>query len=148
MECLDCGLQRSERATQIVANRSEKLAAGAVLHARVTLGERTSVGARSELHPGVVLYPHVSLGEDCIVHSGAVIGADGFGLISYWSGDLKVAHCADATCSSAIVATLDSAGSIGPHSSIAIGVYGRGLISYYDVSNGDLKAAHLGIGVP
>lgn len=62
-----------------VVGAGARVGAGAVLHARVTLGERTSVGARSELHPGVVLYPHVSLGEGCIVHSGTVIGADGFG---------------------------------------------------------------------
>lgn len=62
-----------------VVGAGARVAAGAILHARVTLGDRTRVGARTELHPGVVLYPHVSLGEDCIVHAGTVIGADGFG---------------------------------------------------------------------
>ena len=31
------------------------------------------------LHAGVTVYPRVSIGACCILHSGAVIGADGFG---------------------------------------------------------------------
>jgi hypothetical protein len=44
--------------------------------------------------------------------------------------------------------TLDSASYVGQYTSIAIGADGLGLISYYDSTNEDLKAAHLGIGVP
>jgi UDP-3-O-[3-hydroxymyristoyl] glucosamine N-acyltransferase len=62
-----------------VVGAGARIAAGAVLHARVTLGPACGVGADSVLHPGVVLYPHVTVGERCILHSGAVIGADGFG---------------------------------------------------------------------
>ena len=40
------------------------------------------------------------------------------------------------------LATLDSAGDVGRHSSIAIGADGLGLISYYDATNGDLRVAH------
>ena len=76
------------------------------------------------------------------------IGADGLGLISYHdvgNGDLKVAHCADVACTSASHATtIDTGGTddVGEHTSIALGADGRGLISYYDRSNGDLKVAH------
>jgi hypothetical protein len=73
------------------------------------------------------------------------IGADGLGLISYWDGfygDLKVAHCSDALCSSATVYTLDSAGVVGLDTSITIGADGLGLISYYDATYEDLKVAH------
>ena len=52
---------------------------GAVLHARVSVGARAVVGRGTELHPGVVLYPDVRIGECCLVHAGAVLGADGFG---------------------------------------------------------------------
>ena len=73
------------------------------------------------------------------------IGGDGLGLVSYrdnTNGDLKVAHCSDAACSSASLYTLDSAGNVGEYTSIAIGGDGLGLISYYDFTNGDLKVAH------
>ena len=58
---------------------------GATIAARVRVGARTQVGAASRigedslLHPGVTVYPACTLGARCIVHSGAVIGADGFG---------------------------------------------------------------------
>jgi hypothetical protein len=42
------------------------------------------------------------------------------------------------------LSTLDSAGAVGAHSSLAIGIDGLGLVSYFDVTNGDLKVAHCG----
>jgi hypothetical protein len=59
------------------------------------------------------------------------------------NSDLKVAHCTDVACTTASHATLDSTGDVGYFTSVAIGTDGLGLISYYDVSNGDLKVAHL-----
>ncbi len=67
----------------------------------VTLGDRVKIGARVTLYPGVfvgddstigddaVLYPNVVVREGCsigarvIVHSGTVIGADGFGYVQH-----------------------------------------------------------------
>jgi UDP-3-O-[3-hydroxymyristoyl] glucosamine N-acyltransferase len=37
------------------------------------------VGAESRLISGVILYPGVRIGRRCILHAGAVVGADGFG---------------------------------------------------------------------
>jgi UDP-3-O-[3-hydroxymyristoyl] glucosamine N-acyltransferase len=44
------------------------------------VGEGASIGDDSCLYPGVVVYPGCRLGARAIVHSGAVIGADGFGI--------------------------------------------------------------------
>lgn len=61
------------------------IAAGARLGDGVRIAERCSIGAEvvigagTRLYPGVTLYPRVSLGANCILHSGVVIGADGFG---------------------------------------------------------------------
>ena len=64
----------------------------AVIEADVELGERSWVGpacivqrgarlgADTRLVARVNLYPGVELGARCLVHAGAVIGADGFGL--------------------------------------------------------------------
>jgi UDP-3-O-[3-hydroxymyristoyl] glucosamine N-acyltransferase len=59
--------------------------AGAVLGERVQVGAGctilagASVGDDTQLMPRVTLYPAVSIGARCLLHAGAVIGADGFG---------------------------------------------------------------------
>ena len=74
----------------------------------VTLGDRVTIGARVTLYPGVfvgadstvgddsVLYPNVVVREGCsvgarvIVHSGTVIGADGFGYVQHQGRHHKI----------------------------------------------------------
>lgn len=45
------------------------------------IGDGVRIGAGTVLYPGVHVYPGVEIGERCIIHSGAVIGADGFGFV-------------------------------------------------------------------
>ena len=52
---------------------------GAVIGAQCFIGERASVGAGTRLSAQVVLGADCHIGTNGIVHSGAVIGADGFG---------------------------------------------------------------------
>jgi UDP-3-O-[3-hydroxymyristoyl] glucosamine N-acyltransferase len=58
---------------------------GAVISAGVVIAHQAHVGAGAQVGAGTRLAPHVTLAEGCtlgargIVHSGAVIGADGFG---------------------------------------------------------------------
>lgn len=74
----------------------------------VTLGDRVTIGHRVTLYPGVfvgsdstigddaVLYPNVVVRESCslgarvIVHSGTVIGADGFGYVQHQGRHHKI----------------------------------------------------------
>src|SRR5262249_38967276 len=44
-------------------------------------GRRGSMGARGMLHPNVTVYGNVDIGRRRILHSGCVIGADGFGYV-------------------------------------------------------------------
>ena len=55
------------------------LASGVEIGAGAHVGAGTRVGAGSVVHPNATLYHGVTIGERCVIHSGAVIGADGFG---------------------------------------------------------------------
>ncbi|MBR7887339.1 UDP-3-O-(3-hydroxymyristoyl)glucosamine N-acyltransferase [Marinomonas sp. A79] len=50
-----------------------------VIGAGCVIGRGVVLGKGTYLYPNVTLYHGVHLGEDCIIHSNAVIGADGFG---------------------------------------------------------------------
>ena len=54
---------------------STRIGAGSVLGAKV------SIGLNCDLYPNVTVYPGVRLGDRVIVHSGAVLGSDGFGYV-------------------------------------------------------------------
>ena len=55
------------------------VAGGAVIGAHGVLGARSQVGAHTRLAARVTLGAGCRVGERCILHSGVVIGADGFG---------------------------------------------------------------------
>lgn len=82
-----------------------------------------------------------SVGE----YSSITIGTDGLPVISYYdntNGDLKVAKCVNAACTgTSTITTVDSTGNVGQYSSLAIGIDGLPVISYYDVTNQSLKVA-------
>jgi UDP-3-O-[3-hydroxymyristoyl] glucosamine N-acyltransferase len=72
------------------------IGAGVRIGARAQIGpgcilaEAVTVGADTRLSARVTLLRRVSLGERCIVHPGAVIGADGFGFARERAGWTKV----------------------------------------------------------
>jgi hypothetical protein len=72
-----------------------------------------------------------------------VIGTDGFGLVAYYdsaNGDLRVAHCTDAACTSVTTATVDSTGDVGRKAAMVMASPGP-VISYEDTTNGAIKLA-------
>ncbi|MEQ1883267.1 MAG: UDP-3-O-(3-hydroxymyristoyl)glucosamine N-acyltransferase [Burkholderiales bacterium] len=56
------------------------IGAGASIGAGSYIGAGAAVGEDSLLHPNVTIYRECTLGRRAIVHSGAIIGADGFGI--------------------------------------------------------------------
>ncbi len=70
--------------------------AGAVIGAGTRIGANTYIGHEARLGERCVLYPNVTvrerclIGNDVILHSGAVIGADGFGFDLGAEGAVKI----------------------------------------------------------
>jgi UDP-3-O-[3-hydroxymyristoyl] glucosamine N-acyltransferase len=52
---------------------------GATIHSGARIMAGCRIGAGSEIYPNAVLYPDTVVGQRCIIHSGAVLGAHGFG---------------------------------------------------------------------
>lgn len=93
--------------TSVIAS-SANIDKTACIGPHVVIGERVKVGARTNIGPGTVIGDDTSLGEDCwlapnvtlysnvklndrvSVHSGVVIGADGFGLVNERGKWLKI----------------------------------------------------------
>lgn len=50
-----------------------------VLLGQISIGANTTLGDDCLIYPNVTIYHGCAVGERCIMHSGAVIGADGFG---------------------------------------------------------------------
>src|ERR1700736_2688202 len=47
----------------------------------VVIGARVSIGSDCQIHPNVTIYDDVTVGDRAVLHSGCVIGADGFGFV-------------------------------------------------------------------
>jgi UDP-3-O-[3-hydroxymyristoyl] glucosamine N-acyltransferase len=63
-----------------VVSSSARLGKGVSVGAGCVIGDEVVVGDESCLYPRVVIYPKCSLGKRVVIHAGAVIGADGFGI--------------------------------------------------------------------
>jgi len=65
---------------------------GAVIGPNCVIGEDSIVGMNSLLHANVTLYHGVTIGDNCILHSGVVIGSDGFGFAPDKKQWIKIAQ--------------------------------------------------------
>lgn len=69
-----------------------KLSMNTYIGPNVVIGDGVVVGESTRLEANVTLYPSVSIGKRCIIHSGAVIGADGFGFAHDGQGWVKISQ--------------------------------------------------------
>lgn len=63
----------------VVIGARAVIAAGAIIGANSVIAADSVVGKNTRLEANVTVYRDVYIGDDCLVHSGAVLGADGFG---------------------------------------------------------------------
>jgi UDP-3-O-[3-hydroxymyristoyl] glucosamine N-acyltransferase len=66
------------------------LAEGAQIGAGCYIGQQTKIGSYTKIWPNVTVYHGIEIGDNCIVHSGAIIGADGFGFANERGNWLKI----------------------------------------------------------
>jgi len=60
------------------------------IDAHCYIGKNVRIGAGTRLYPGVKIMERCVLGQRCIIHSGVVIGSDGFGFIPGKDGHEKI----------------------------------------------------------
>ena len=65
---------------QVTVGDGASVGAGTVVMAGCAIGENATLGENTRLYPRVTVYHDCVVGSHVIVHSGAVIGADGFGI--------------------------------------------------------------------
>jgi UDP-3-O-[3-hydroxymyristoyl] glucosamine N-acyltransferase len=80
-ECVTLGANVAIGAHVVVADRA-RIGDGTVLYPQVYVGAESALGAGCLIYPQVTIRERVTLGDRVIVHSGAVIGSDGFGYAS------------------------------------------------------------------
>ena len=62
-----------------VVERGAKLGNKVQIYPQCYIGDNVEIGEGTKLYPGVKVYEGCKIGRNCIIHAGAVIGADGFG---------------------------------------------------------------------
>lgn len=71
----------------VVCGENTHIGKGVRIGANVVLGSDVSIGSDCVIYPSVVIYDRMFIGNRCILHSGTVLGSDGFG---YESGEMGV----------------------------------------------------------
>jgi UDP-3-O-[3-hydroxymyristoyl] glucosamine N-acyltransferase len=66
---------------RVVIGEGVRIGNSTRIGAGTVVGERSIIGRNCDLYPNVTLYPGVQVGDRVIVHSGAVLGSDGFGYV-------------------------------------------------------------------
>lgn len=78
-----------------VIGENVKISRGAILHSNIYVGDGTIIDEESEIFPNVTIYHRVKIGKRVRIHSGSVIGSDGFGYVFDGSKHLKIPQVGD-----------------------------------------------------
>jgi UDP-3-O-[3-hydroxymyristoyl] glucosamine N-acyltransferase len=73
-----------------VVGASAQIHKGAILRSGCVIGAHAVIGADTELKPRVTVMDDCAVGERCVLHSGVVVGSDGFGFATIEGKHLKI----------------------------------------------------------
>lgn len=73
-----------------VIEQGVSIGSGAWIGAGCYVGHDAMIGARTRLHPGARVLTECAVGNDCELHSGATLGADGFGFAPFDGSYVKI----------------------------------------------------------
>jgi len=68
---------------------SAQIGKDVVISPNCYIGDEVKIGDHSILYPNVSIYHHCIIGRRCIIHSGSVIGSDGFGFAPQADGSYQ-----------------------------------------------------------
>jgi len=61
--------------------KNTKIGKNVYIYPNVYIGDNVNIGDNSVINPGATIYRDCIIGNNCTIHSGAVVGADGFGFV-------------------------------------------------------------------
>lgn len=73
-----------------VIGKGVKIGSGTKIYANVTIGNQVSIGENCVIYSGAQIYRESLIGKEVTLHSGVIIGADGFGFAPKGSSYAKV----------------------------------------------------------
>jgi UDP-3-O-[3-hydroxymyristoyl] glucosamine N-acyltransferase len=79
-------------AENVVVKANTVIGEGSRIGAGCVIGDNVHLGDGCVLHPNVTIYANVTIGHRVILHSGCVIGSDGFGYAPSQLGAVKIHH--------------------------------------------------------
>ncbi len=75
-----------------VVEDGARIEEGTIVYPNSYIGKNVHIGKNCRIFPNVTIYPETQIGNNVYIHSGTIIGADGFGFVSHASGHTKLAQ--------------------------------------------------------
>lgn len=84
-------------APYVFIDKKAVIKSGVTIYPFVCIGENVTINEGTTIYPHVTIYDNVAIGKNVIIHSGTVIGSDGFGYM--WDGEkhVKIPHIGKVT---------------------------------------------------
>lgn len=73
-----------------VIQQNVEIGNGVIIHPNVVIYPHAHIGDRTTLHANCIIHERTRIGSDCLINSGAVIGAEGFGFVPTPTGWVKM----------------------------------------------------------